>query len=74
MFEAAPAALVEALRQYRADSLLTRDANPEMAFADGPVTLLASQLAIRCPLSIRRCSGTCLLAEVINFSFRSYSA
>jgi hypothetical protein len=50
-FAAIPAALDEALRQYRADSFLTRDANPDIAPA---VWLVESQLANRLPLSIRR--------------------
>lgn len=50
-FAANPAALDEALRQYRADSFPTRDANPAIAVANG---LVESHLANRLPLSIRR--------------------
>ena len=53
-FAANPMALDEALRQYRADPFPTRDANPDIAVAVGPDTLVESQLAIRLPLSIRR--------------------
>lgn len=50
-FAAIPTALDEALRQNRADSFPTRDANPDIAVAIG---LVESHFANRLPLSIRR--------------------